>query len=185
MSHSMRKRTFWHVRPTQTHISLRIRAIWSESSMSVWRNFAFMAIQNASSEDSDQTVRMRRLIWIFTVQIRPKVRWISLLDVGVSKLCRNNTNGANIKQIEWLIYDQLNLVYTICSSPRVYCGPRLNWHYRKETYSSTKTINPPVSMAIQSKIILGRLQIQAEDIIDEEQASFRAGRSATEQIYNH
>ena len=33
-----------------------------ESSLSAWRNFAFLAIQNAFSEDSDQTVRMCSLI---------------------------------------------------------------------------------------------------------------------------
>ena len=49
------KRTFWHVRPTKTQISQRIRAVWSESSLSTWRNFAFLAIQSAPSEDSDQT----------------------------------------------------------------------------------------------------------------------------------
>ena len=54
--------------PTKTQISLRIRAVWSESSLSAWRNFAFFAIQNALSEDSDQTARMRRLIWIFAAR---------------------------------------------------------------------------------------------------------------------
>ena len=34
------------------------------------------------------------------------------------------------------------------------------------------------------KIILNRLQPQAEEIIAEEQAGFRAGRSTTEQIFN-
>ena len=34
------------------------------------------------------------------------------------------------------------------------------------------------------KIILNRLKPQAETIIAEEQADFRAGRSATEQIFN-
>ena len=48
------KTTFWHVRPTKTQISLRIRAVWYESSLSVWRNFASWAFQNASNEDSDQ-----------------------------------------------------------------------------------------------------------------------------------
>ena len=62
---SVRKRTFWHVRSKKTQISLHIRAVWSESSLSEWRNFAFLAIQNVPSEDSDQTARMRRLIWIF------------------------------------------------------------------------------------------------------------------------
>ena len=34
------------------------------------------------------------------------------------------------------------------------------------------------------KIILNRLQPQAKEIIAEEQAGFRAGRSTTEQIFN-
>ena len=33
----MRKRTFGYVRPTKTQISLGIRAVWSESSLSAWR----------------------------------------------------------------------------------------------------------------------------------------------------
>ena len=37
---------------------------------------------------------------------------------------------------------------------------------------------------IMLKIILNRLQPQAEEIIAEEQAGFRAGRSTTEQIFN-
>ena len=35
------------------------------SLLSAWRNFAFLAIQNVSSEDSDQTVQMYRPIRIF------------------------------------------------------------------------------------------------------------------------
>ena len=58
----IRKRTFWHVRPLKTQISLRIRAVWLVSSLSVWKNFASMAIKNAPSEDSDKIERMRRLI---------------------------------------------------------------------------------------------------------------------------
>ena len=75
---NVRKRTFWHVRPTKTQISLRIRTVWSESSLSVWRNFAYLAIQNAPSEDSDQTARMRRLIWIFAWRTCPKVHFLTL-----------------------------------------------------------------------------------------------------------
>ena len=36
------------MRPTKTQISLRIRAVWSESSLSEWRNFAPLAIQKIS-----------------------------------------------------------------------------------------------------------------------------------------
>ena len=45
ISRNVRKRTFWNVRPTKTQISLRIRAVWSESSLSTWRNVASLAIQ--------------------------------------------------------------------------------------------------------------------------------------------
>ena len=37
---------------------------------------------------------------------------------------------------------------------------------------------------VMLKIILNRLKLQAEKIIAEEQAGFRAGRSTTEQIFN-
>ena len=40
------------------------------------------------------------------------------------------------------------------------------------------------SSKVMLKIILNRLQLQAEEIIAEEQAGFRARRSTTEQIFN-
>ena len=58
MNHNARNRAFLHVCPTKPQISLRMRAVWSESSLSAVGNFAFLAIQNASNEDSDQTARM-------------------------------------------------------------------------------------------------------------------------------
>ena len=53
------------VRPAKTQISLGIRPVWSESSLSAWRNLGSLAILWAHSEDSDQTGRMPRLIWVF------------------------------------------------------------------------------------------------------------------------
>ena len=55
------------VRPTKTQVSLRIRAVWLESSLS--------SIQNVPSEDS---TRMCRLIWIFAVLTCPNVRFLTL-----------------------------------------------------------------------------------------------------------
>ena len=40
------------------------------------------------------------------------------------------------------------------------------------------------SSKVMLKVILKRLKPHAEEIIDEEQAGFRAGRSTTEQIFN-
>ena len=72
------KMYLWHVRPTKTQISLRIRAVWFESSLSAWKNFASFAIQNVPSEDSDQTARIRRLIWIFAGRTCPTVCFLML-----------------------------------------------------------------------------------------------------------
>ena len=53
------------VRPAKTQISLGIRPVWSESSLSTWRNLGPLATHWAYTEDSDQTERMPRLIWVF------------------------------------------------------------------------------------------------------------------------
>ena len=65
MKRKGRKRIFGHVLPTKNQISLRVRAGWSESSLSPRRNSASLTIQNTPSKDSDQTAQMHRLIWIF------------------------------------------------------------------------------------------------------------------------
>ena len=62
----MTKPTQWHVRPAKTQISLGIRPVWSESSLSAWRKLASLATDWAHSEDSDQTGRMHRLIRVFS-----------------------------------------------------------------------------------------------------------------------
>ena len=51
-----------------------------------------------------------------------------------------------------------------------------------QNYRTTSLINHPSKVML--KIILNRLKPQAEKIIAEEQAGFRAGRNTTEQIFN-
>ena len=53
------------VRPAKTQISLGIRPVWSESLLSAWRKLGSLATHWVHSEDSDQTGRMPRLIWVF------------------------------------------------------------------------------------------------------------------------
>ena len=53
------------VHPAKTQISLGIRPVWSVSSLSAWRKLGSLATHWAHSEDSDQTGRMPRLIWVF------------------------------------------------------------------------------------------------------------------------
>ena len=55
----------WHVRPAKTQISLGIRPVWLEHSLSASRKLRSLATHWAHSEDSDQTGRMSRLIWVF------------------------------------------------------------------------------------------------------------------------
>ena len=73
LNRKVRKRNFWHVRPMKTQIRLRISAVWSEFSLSAWRNFAFLVIENVPTEDSDQTAHLRSLTRIFAGRTCPKV----------------------------------------------------------------------------------------------------------------
>ena len=66
LSRLMTKPTKWHVRLAKTQISLGIRPVWSESSLSAWRKLGSLATHWVDSEDSDQTGRTPRLIWVFT-----------------------------------------------------------------------------------------------------------------------
>ena len=63
-SQNVRKHTFWHVRQQRLK-SACASAQSDQSFLSVWRHFASLPIQNAHSEYSDETARMRRLIWNF------------------------------------------------------------------------------------------------------------------------
>ena len=53
------------VRPAKTQISLDIRLAWSESSLGAQWVAKDPSFPHADSEDSDQTGRMPRLIWVF------------------------------------------------------------------------------------------------------------------------
>ena len=53
------------VRPAKAQISLGIRPVWSKSSLCVQWVAEDPSFLHADSEDSDQTGRMPRLIWIF------------------------------------------------------------------------------------------------------------------------
>ena len=53
------------VRPAKTQISLGIRPVWSETSLCAQWVAKDPRFLHADSEDSDQTGRMPRLIWVF------------------------------------------------------------------------------------------------------------------------
>ena len=66
------------VRPTKTQITLGIRPVWSESSLCAQWVAKDSMFLHADSEDSDQTARMPRLIWVFAG------RTVTLLDLSCS-----------------------------------------------------------------------------------------------------
>ena len=57
------------VRPVKTQISLGIRPVWSESLLCAQWVAKDPSFLHADSEDSDQTGRMSRLIWVFAGHI--------------------------------------------------------------------------------------------------------------------
>ena len=65
LSRLMTKSTKWHEHPAKTQISLDICLVWSESSLSAWRNIGSLAIHWAHSEDSNQNLRwaQRSFCW--------------------------------------------------------------------------------------------------------------------------
>ena len=65
LSRLMTKSIKWHVRPAKTQISLGIRQGWSEFLLSAWRKLASLTTHWAHREDSEQTGRMPKLIWVF------------------------------------------------------------------------------------------------------------------------
>ena len=55
MSHKVRKRTFGHVRPEEIQISLRIRVVWSDSSLGTFWIAEDVKFLHADNIDCDQT----------------------------------------------------------------------------------------------------------------------------------
>ena len=78
MNRNVRKRTFVHVRQAEIQISLRIRAVWSESSLGAFWIAKDAKCLHGDYEDSNQTARMRRLIWVFVGRTCLKVRFLPL-----------------------------------------------------------------------------------------------------------
>ena len=65
MSRGLKKTNKISMRPAKTQISLGNRPVWSESSLCAKWEAKDRSFLQADSEDSDQTGRMPRLIWVF------------------------------------------------------------------------------------------------------------------------
>ena len=71
-------RIFGHSHPAKIQIRLRIRAIRSESSLGTFWIAKVAKIFHADIEDSDQTTRMRKLLWAVVRHTSLKVRFLTL-----------------------------------------------------------------------------------------------------------
>ena len=85
----MTKPTNWHVRAAKTQVSLGIRPVWSEFSLSAWRKLWPLATHWAHMKDSDETGRMPTLIWVFAGRTDYFVSFVA----GRFKWKNNNSNS--------------------------------------------------------------------------------------------
>ena len=76
MSLNIRKRTLGHLRPAKIQINLRIRAVWSESSLVAFWIVKDAKFLHADNENSNHTARMRRLIWVIVGHTCQKIRFL-------------------------------------------------------------------------------------------------------------
>ena len=72
------KPTNWTVRLAKSQIDLGIHPVWSESSLSAWKNLGTLVTYKAHSEDSGQTGQMPRLIWVFNGRTHHFVGFVML-----------------------------------------------------------------------------------------------------------
>ena len=141
MSHDMTKPTKC-LCAQRTQISLGICPIWSASSLSARRKLGSLATHWAQSEDSDQTGRMPRLIWVFagcTVTVgfvmsqlicamKLQASWNSLGKFKSPTLFKSNsvTHTSNKTLLIWLLKSNLtersNHINTYVPPPPI------NWH---------------------------------------------------------
>ena len=136
MSRNVRRRTFWYVHLTNTQISLRICAVGSESSLLAWRKFASFAVQNVSSEDSDQTALMRRLIWIFAWSTCPTIRFLTLRHI--SFLYKTRQEYSKTRQESSKTRQEYSETRQECSKTRKKYAPKQDKNTVKQDKSTVK-----------------------------------------------
>ena len=99
------------VRPAKTQISLGIHPVWSESSLSAWRNLGSLDTHWAYSEDSGQTGRMPRLIWVFT----GRTLILLVLSCRGSNVKRKyKYSSHHQKRTRWMLLWQVAYVSCLC-----------------------------------------------------------------------
>ena len=109
MSRRMTKPTKRHVRPVKTQISIGIRPVWSESPLSAWIKLGSTATHWEHSEDTDQTGRIPRLIWVFAG------RTVILLVLSWSGSNKYSGSSHIIKPSLWFTFVRCNFRTSLIS----------------------------------------------------------------------
>ena len=117
MNRNVKQRTYGHVRPAKIKISLGIRVISSESSLGAFRIAKFARLFHADNENSNQTARMRSLIWGFVGLIQ-KVSFLRLVLLYLFILQRNITTT----QCYWLSSHKREWIHFLPDPGKIYLG---------------------------------------------------------------
>ena len=119
----MTKPTKWHVRPAKTQISLGIRPVWSESSLSAWRNHGPLATHWAHSEDwsdctdaqADLSLRWAHIYFVgFVMSWLKSFCWWKTLDLLFKRQSKTNCASSEESDQPW---HQLSLHCTLFAKP--------------------------------------------------------------------
>ena len=84
MGRFKQKGSFEHVQNAKIHIILRMRKVSSRPLLSIQTFFCIMFILD--NEGADQTARMRRLNWVYTVSIYPDMFSHDIADIVCTQL---------------------------------------------------------------------------------------------------
>ena len=133
LSRCMTKQTIWPVRPAKTQVSLGIHPVWSEFSLcSQWvaKDLKFLHVD---SEDSDQTGRIPRLVWVFAG-------------------CTGNTVGFVMRRLIWFwfCHEAAYLIVVVQILPAFHVVFKVSSLHLKATERTLKTCD---SLAWHTQII--------------------------------
>ena len=114
------------VRPAKTQISLGICQVWSESSLCPWRKLGSLATHWTHIEDSDQTGRMPRLMWVFAVRIATLLV-LSCRGSYILYFCSWNSYGVPL--LDSVLSGMRSNVLSKCKISEVIGTKSIFWHY--------------------------------------------------------
>ena len=140
------KPTKW-VCPAKTQISLGIRPVWLESSLTAWRKLGSLATDQAHSEDADQTGWTPRLIWVFAGRTVTSLvlschgSYVSMINIsGVKRRTiyeyhRVQVNQTTIKEGTIVVMMPNPSMSSILFNPHLPSGPVHHYHLDESIFN--------------------------------------------------